>query len=82
MLSQEKMGFINEHLEKRHLAGYFNKASLYKMNNGKDTYKSISKITSKVLNTQDPKPKMSEIHPKLLEELNDSESQIPAYKRF
>ena len=66
---------------------YYKDASLFNLNNGKSKNKraSYQHLAQSVTGIKDPNMKASKIedeYPKLLNELNDSSSAIPAYARF
>jgi len=85
-LSNLKMQEAEESESKsRRFMKYYQNASLYQINKGKDlsNKRSINSVTDSILKKQPKKPTLSELHPKLLNELNDpSTTQLPAYVRF
>jgi F0F1-type ATP synthase epsilon subunit len=75
-----------ELLEYRKQLKYFKQASLFDINDGvsKNKRKTYQILAKSVVNSDklDPPKKMKDKYPKLLNELNDSASAIPAYVRF
>jgi len=54
------------------------------MNDGIDVEKrtTIASVTDSIMKPEAPRQNISDKHPGLMKELNDSQSQIPAYMRF
>lgn len=84
-MQQLRSSDSQEMIEYKKQLTYFKKASLFDINDGlskqkRKTYQALA--ASAVSMNEAPIKKMEEKYPKLLNELNDSSSVIPAYQRF
>lgn len=83
MHSSESM----QQMEYKKQLKYYKAASLFNLNDGRaknqrSTYQHLAQSVTGIKDPNMKAPKIEDEYPKLLNELNDSNSAIPAYQRF